>query len=258
VREALEQSLGDLSIYVGLENFRIVLDDPVFRSAIVHNLYLLLCVPFMVAWALLVAVLLYEQKRGQRFFQFVIFIPYILSIPVIGLVFSEMLTKNGALNELLRGAGVGFLAQDWLGDPQLALVSIGAVVIWRESTLGALFFLARLVSLPTELFEAAKVDGASWFQMHRRLTVPLMRRVIALYALLAAITVSVWVFSYVFVLTSGGPGNATITTDLYVYQSAFGSGDQNIAAAAGTLLFSVAAALIVAASLVRSVARRWL
>ena len=239
VHLSLIQSLGDLSVYVGLDNFRVVLDDPVFQSAVRHNIYLLACAPAMVVVSFVLAVLLSEQRRARQFFQTALFVPYVIAIPVIGIVFSNMLTKQGALNTTLGDLGLGFLQQDWLGDEQLALVSLGLVIIWRESSFGILLFLARMLSIAPELYEAARLDGARWWQLHRHITIPEVSRVAALYFTISIITITAWVFAYVFVMTNGGPGNATITADLYVYQQAFGSGQQNGASAAAILLFAL-------------------
>jgi ABC-type sugar transport system permease subunit len=239
VHLSLIQSLGDLSIYVGLDNFRVVLDDPVFQNAVRHNIYLLACAPAMVVVSFVLAVLLSEQRRARQFFQTALFVPYVIAIPVIGIVFSNMLTKQGALNTTLGDLGLGFLQQDWLGDEQLALVSLGLVIIWRESSFGILLFLARMLSIAPELYEAARLDGARWWQLHRHITIPEVSRVAGLYFTISIITITAWVFAYVFVMTNGGPGNATITADLYVYQQAFGSGQQNVASAAAILLFAL-------------------
>lgn len=239
VRMSLIQSLGDLSVYVGLDNFKVVLEDPVFRSAVTHNVYLLACAPLMVLLSFVLAVLLVEQRRGRQLLQVALFLPYVVAIPVIGIVFSNMLTKHGAVNSVLGSAGLGFLQQDWLGDQHLALVSLGLVIIWRESAFGVLLFLSRLLSIPNELYEAARLDGARWWQLHRYITLPEVARVAGLYFTLSVITIAAWVFAYVFVMTNGGPGNATMTVDLYVYQQAFGSGQQNVASASAILLFAL-------------------
>jgi ABC-type sugar transport system permease subunit len=193
----------------------------------------------MVVVSFVLAVLLSEQRRARQFFQTALFVPYVIAIPVIGIVFSNMLTKQGALNTTLGDLGLGFLQQDWLGDEQLALVSLGLVIIWRESSFGILLFLARMLSIAPELYEAARLDGARWWQLHRHITIPEVSRVAGLYFTISIITITAWVFAYVFVMTNGGPGNATITADLYVYQQAFGSGQQNVASAAAILLFAL-------------------
>lgn len=255
-RMSLIQSLGALSMYVGADNYRLVLTDPLFRTSIRNNLLLMAGVPVMVAVALLFALLLAEQRRAAPVYRFVLFVPYIVSIPASGIAFSQVLTLNGALNDLLGAVGLGFLRRDWLGDPSLALFSIGAVMVWRESVLGIVLFVARLLSLSPEPLEAAMTDGASRWRAHRDVTLPQLAPVIGFFAITSVITVAVWTFSYVFVITNGGPGNATMTADLYIYQSAFATAQMNLAAAAATVVL-VAAILVGggAALLPRALAR---
>ncbi|MGH2614500.1 MAG: carbohydrate ABC transporter permease [Thermomicrobiales bacterium] len=244
VRMSLFQSLGIMSLYVGLDNYRVVLNDPLFLTSVRNNLVLMACVPIMIVVALILALLLYEQRKAAPLFRFILFTPYIISITVSGIAFSAMLTRNGALNQMLEAAGLGFLRQDWLGDPKIALLSVGAVIIWREAVLGVILFVARLLSLSTEPLEAAMVDGASRWRAHWSVTLPQMRGIIGFYAITSIITVAVWTFSYVFVMTNGGPGNATMTADLYIYQNAFTVAQMNLAAAAATLVLVAAIAVV--------------
>jgi ABC-type sugar transport system permease subunit len=255
IRMSLYQSLGDLSLYVGLDNYQVVLDDPLFRTSIRNNLVLMGCVPIMLAIALALALLLYEQRRSAPIYRFILFTPYIISITVSGIAFSAMLTKNGALNQLLEAAGLGALRQDWLGDPKIALLSVGAVIIWRETVLGIVLFAARLLTLSTEPLEAAMVDGATRWRAHWSVTLPQMRGIIGFYAITSIITVAVWTFSYVFVMTNGGPGNATMTADLYIYQNAFAVSQMNIAAAAATLVLLAAVAVVAVSALLPKLRR---
>jgi ABC-type sugar transport system permease subunit len=255
VRMSLYQSLGDLSLYVGLDNYLIALDDPLFRTSVRNNLVLMACVPVMIVVAAVLALLLYEQRKAAPLYRFILFTPYIISITVTGIAFSAMLTKNGALNQMLGAVGLGALRQDWLGDPKIALFSVGGVIIWRESVLGIVLFVARLLSLSTEPLEAAMVDGASRWRAHWSVTLPQMRGIIGFYAITSIITVAVWTFSYVFVMTNGGPGNATMTADLYIYQNAFAVSQMNIAAAAATLVLLAAVAVVAVSALLPKLRR---
>jgi ABC-type sugar transport system permease subunit len=221
------------------ENFRLTWSDPTFKTALGHNARLLLAVPVLVVLSLLLSVLLYEGLRGWRFHRWAIFLPFVLPIPVIGVIFGQLLQFNGLVNQGLRTVGLGGLAQDWLGQPRWALWTMTAVIIWRELGFGVILFLARLLSVSTELFEAARIDGARFFRLHRYITVPQLASVIAFYVVIESITMVSWVFNYVYVMTNGqgGPGDATQVTELYIYQSAFQYQSPEIAAAAAAMLF---------------------
>jgi ABC-type sugar transport system permease subunit len=249
-RMSLYQSLGIVSLYVGLDNYRVALSDPLFLTSVRNNLELMICVPIMIVVALVLALLLYEQRKAAPLYRFILFTPYIISITVSGIAFSAMLTKNGALNQMLAEVGLGFLRQDWLGNPKIALFSVGAVIIWREAVLGIVLFVARLLSLSIEPLEAAMVDGASRWRAHWSVTLPQMRGIIGFYAITSVITIAVWTFSYVFVMTNGGPGNATMTADLYIYQNAFTVAQMHLAAAAATMVLVAAVAVLAISALV--------
>ena len=233
--------------WVGLENFRLTVDDPTFRTALTHNARLLLAVPVLVLLAILLAVLLFETLRGWRFHRAAVFLPYVLPIPVVAVIFGQILQLNGLLNQGLRSLGLGALAVDWLGQPEWALWTMTGVIIWKELGFGVILFLARLFSLPAETFEAARIDGARFFRLHRYVTVPQLAGVIAFYVVIEAITMVSWVFNYVYVMTNGqgGPGNATMVTELYVYQTAFQYQAPELAAAAAVILFALTFVLIV-------------
>ncbi len=252
VREALYRK----EQFVGLENIQIVFEDPLFRTSIGHNLRLLLALPLMVVVALVLAILLFEGLRGWRAHRFFLFLPYILPIPVVGLVFAQILTFNGALNSALRGAGLDFLAQDWLGSTTYALWSVGAVIVWKELGFGIILFLARLLSLPNDVFEAAQVDGAGFWRTHIKITIPLLLPIISFYVVIVAITLLSWVFNYVFVMTSGGPGDATQVAETYIYQTATNFNAPFLAAGAAVILLGGVAIGMVIFSVVRIRANR--
>lgn len=246
--ELVRQSLEHDGRWVGLENFRLIFTDPTFQHALEHNARLLLAVPILVLLALLLSVLLFEALRGWRFHRATVFLPYVLPIPVVAVIFGQILQLDGLLNRMLHGVGLGALAFDWLGDPSWALWAMTGVIVWKEIGFGVILFLARLISLPTETFEAARIDGARFFRLHRFVTVPQMTGVIAFYVVIEAITMVSWVFNYVYVISSGtgGPGDATMVSELYIYQSAFQYSAPDLAAAAAVVLFGATLVFIVA------------
>jgi ABC-type sugar transport system permease subunit len=246
--ELVRQSFEHKGKWVGIDNFRLVVTDPVFKVALEHNGRLLLAVPVLVGLALLLAVLLFEALRGWRFHRAAVFLPYVLPIPVVAVIFGQILQLNGLLNQGLRTIGLGALGYDWLGDPGWALWTMTGVIVWKELGFGVILFLARLLSLPAETFEAARIDGARFFRLHRYVTVPQLGGVIAFYVVVEAITMVSWVFNYVYVISqgTGGPGDATQVSELYIYQSAFQYSAPDLAAAAAVVLFGATLVMIVA------------
>ena len=121
---------------IGLANFRALAIDPAFRLALGNNLRLLLAVPILIALAVVFAALLHERLRGWRLYRAVVFLPYVLAIPVVGVAFGYLLRLNGPVNLMLRGAGLDRLALDWLGDPHNAPWTLLGVIVWKELGFG--------------------------------------------------------------------------------------------------------------------------
>jgi ABC-type sugar transport system permease subunit len=231
--------------FIGFENYRQVFKDEVFRETVGHNLILLIAVPIMVIISILVAVVLYERLKGWQLYRSILFIPYILAVPIVGVVFSNILQLNGIMNEFLRSIGLGGLTLDWIGNPNLTLWSVMGVIIWREVGFGIVLFLARLLSLNEELIDAGKVDGANWWQRLWYVIIPELSSVIEFYVVISIITMLAWVFSYIYTISRGGPGNATQVMELYVYNYAFRNQLPGIASAVAVLLFLVSIVLII-------------
>ena len=231
--------------FIGLENYKTVLRDSVFREAATHNVLLLLSVPILLALSLFVAVVLYERVSGWYIYRSVLFVPYIIAVPIAGVVFSNLFQRSGAINQILNAVGLNFLALDWLGSEKLALWTVMLVIVWHEVGFGIVLFLARLLSLDESLQEAAMVDGAGWWQRLWYVTIPQLRTIIEFYVTITVIAILAWVFAYVYVMTRGGPGTATQILELYIYNYAFRNGLPGIASAVAVMLFLVTLLLII-------------
>lgn len=231
--------------FIGLENYRQILKDDVFREAVAHNAVLLLAVPIMTFIALVLAVLLFDRPRGWQAYRSLLYVPFILATPVVGVIVSNMLQLNGVVNEGLRAIGLEPLALDWIGNPRLALWTVMAVVVWREVGFGIVLFLARLMSINEDLLDAARVDGASWWQRLRHVIVPQTKSVIEFFVVVSVITMLAWVFAYVYVITRGGPGTATMVMELYIFNFAFRHQLPGIASAVAVILFLITLAFMV-------------
>jgi len=241
---SLQRVSGGKVFFSGLNNFQIVFQDGDFIQAVQHNLILLICVPIMVIAALFLAILLFERIRGWQFYRTTLFLPYLLPITVVGLVFSYIFQLSGVLNDILNALGLQFLALDWLGSTKLALPTLMFVIVWKEMGFGVILFLARLMSVEEELFDAAKIDGANWWQLQLNITIPQLSTVIEFFTVISVVTMLSWVFNYVYVMTGGGPGHATTVTELYIYLMAFQYNRLNLAAAVSVLMLLVVGVFI--------------
>ena len=241
---SLQRVSGGKVFFSGINNFQIVFQDGDFIQAVQHNLILLICVPIMVIAALFLAILLFERIRGWQFYRTTLFLPYLLPITVVGLVFSYIFQLSGVLNDILNALGLQFLALDWLGSTKLALPTLMFVIVWKEMGFGVILFLARLMSVEEELFDAAKIDGANWWQLQLNITIPQLSTVIEFFTVISVVTMLSWVFNYVYVMTGGGPGHATTVTELYIYLMAFQYNRLNLAAAVSVLMLLVVGVFI--------------
>jgi ABC-type sugar transport system permease subunit len=242
--------------FIGLDNYRFIFEDPTFRSALKHSLVLLVCVPVLLVLSIVIATLLFEQLAGWRVFRTVLFLPYILAIPVVGIVGSFMFQLHGPVNAALEAVGLDRLAIDWLGSERYALGTVALVIVLREVGFGIILFLARLMSIDGSQLDAARIDGAGWWQRLRYVIVPEVRWTIEFYTVVASITMLAWVFSYVYTLTQGGPGGATITMELYIYNVGEVQSTPGMASAAATVLLAATMVLIAALFLVRARSER--
>jgi ABC-type sugar transport system permease subunit len=194
--------------------------------------------------AAIVASLLFDRVKGWKAYRTLLFVPYILSIPVVGIVFGYVFQLNGLLNTALRWLGLDGLAQDWLGSSSRALWTIMVVIVWKELGFGIIVFLARLMSVNEEMFESARVDGAGWWQTFRHVTFPQLVPAIVFFGIVETITMLSWVFAYIYVMTSGGPGNSTVVSEWYIFQQVFSNSAIGIGAAAAVTLLGFVSVLI--------------
>ncbi len=232
--------------WIGLRNYRLILGQGVFWESVLHNVQLLLAIPAMIAISLLVSILLYERVAGWKLYRIIVFVPFILAVPIIAVVMKRMFQFSGPVNEVLRWLSLDFMALDWIGSSDVALWTVMILIIWRESALGIILFLARLLSLDEAVIEQARLDGVSWWQRVRHVIIPQMRGVIEFYAVVSVITILSAVFAYVFVVGGGrgGPGTATMVIEFYIFNALIRTSLPGIAAAASVLLFLVSVALI--------------
>lgn len=242
---SLSTEVNGKAVFAGMQNFRLLFKDPLFSTAIKNNLKLILAVPVLTFLSLVLSTILFNRIRGWKLYRSLIFIPYILSISVVGIVFSYILQYNGIINTLLRNIGLESWALDWLGDSKYAMGTIGVVVVWKQLGFGVILFLARMQSIDVELYEAASIAGANALQKLLYVTIPQAKEIIEFYVITTLIEMLSWMFSYVYVMTAGGPGSSTYILEFLLYKKAFGGGNYNIAQAVGVIILLIATVIIV-------------
>jgi ABC-type sugar transport system permease subunit len=237
-------------------NYRLSVDDPSFWDAIGHNLTFLLAVPVLTVLALLAAILVFHAGRASQVYRSALFLPCVLSIPVVGVTWGTIYSLHGPINGVFRSIGLSSLAHDWLGDPAYALGAVLTVIIWKEFGFGLLLFSARMASIESDLYDAARVDGAGWWAQHRHVTVPALGRVIEFFVVVEAITMLSFVFGYVYTMTHGGPGDATIVMEFLIWSQGFAASNLGLASATAVLLLGGTLLLLIAQAVLRSVLLR--
>lgn len=228
--------------FVGLQHYRSMLRDPVFWISIKNNFAILVgSVVIQVGGGLILAAVLNRGIRyGRHLFRAVLFAPMVMSVVAVGLLWELIYYPSiGILNRVLRMLGLGEPPLGWLGDPDLVIISILVVACWQYTGFMMVILLAGMQSLPGELYEAARLDGASEVQAFWHVTVPGIRSVI-LVAVLITMIGAIKVFDLVYVLTLGGPGNASQVLGTYLYQNAFTLDRMGYACALAVVLLLIA------------------
>jgi raffinose/stachyose/melibiose transport system permease protein len=226
--------------FVGLANWRALAADSVFFRALGNNFIVVaLSIAIQLPVAMALAVLLHRGGRKLKIFKVVYFFPMLMSTVAIGALFKAVYdVQFGAINPLMEALGFASLAQNWLGDSRIALFSVIAVICWQFIPFYMILFLARLAGIPTELREAAAIDGATGAQMFWRVEFPMMRGVIVT-AMTLSLIGSLKYFDLIWVMTEGGPSRATELMATYMYKEAFASFRMGYGSTIATAMFMV-------------------
>lgn len=221
-------------------NWGRILKDPFFMQALKNTLLLLLIqVPIMLVLATGLAVALNSPLlKLKGFYRFAFFAPVVVGAVAYSAVFRLLFnTQNGAVNAALTGLGLPRI--DWLNAPVPAFILIILTVTWRWTGYNAIIILAGLQNIALELYEAAKIDGASPWQQFWRITLPLLRPIL-LFSLVLSVIGTLQLFTEPFLITGGGPGNATLTLGVYLYQQGFRTFNFGYASAIGYAIAALA------------------
>jgi multiple sugar transport system permease protein len=226
--------------FIGLSNYTSLLHNSVFLQSIVFTLKYTAIVTlpiFVVGYAL--AVFVRSNRPGSRVFRTLIFLPYIVGLVAESfMAVVELQPTSGTANFVLSKLGIVSDTTAWLVHTGLAVTAICILVTWYASGLTMMLLMAGMQGIPAEVYESARVDGASWWSAERRLTVPLLRRSIAL-SLIISVIGSLLAFNQFFIMTDGGPGTSTVPVVMSIYSTAFPDTDVGLASAMSVVLVVV-------------------
>ena len=218
------------SVWVGLENYQVMVADPVFWKAFTNNFWFALAtIPLSIALALAMALWVNERIAGRAFLRMAYFTPTVLPMVAVANIWLFFYTPQYGLLEQIRGA-FGLPAQNWLGDQSTALAAVTAVAVWKEAGFFMIFYLAALQGLNPSLREAAAIEGASRWTFFRRVQWPLLMPT-TLFVMVNAVINSVRMIDHIVVLTRGGPDNASTLLLFHLYEVGFRYWDSGYAAA---------------------------
>lgn len=234
--------IGDMQ-FIGLGQYEYMLTDPQFYKSVVNTfeIWVISTIP-MLFLALIIAFMLNQQIRFRSAYRIAYFLPNVTSIVAIAIIFGSIFSDQfGLINAGLEWLGLGQLS--WLSSPWPMKIAVAAMIIWRWTGYNAMIYLAGLQAIPTELYEAARVDGASWIQVFFRITIPMLRPII-LFTVIMSTVGGMQVFTEPQILfpqpaAGGGPGNEAQTMVLFLYEQAFIQNDFGYGAAIGWGLFVI-------------------
>ncbi|RKP54517.1 sugar ABC transporter permease [Cohnella endophytica] len=222
---------------IGFQNYADLLKDSAFGHAIVVTCIIALIVTIAAnAMGLLSALLVNYKSWVYNASRTIFFTPQVLSPVVVGFIWSIMLTDDGVLNKLL--GYIGLSGTSWLANPSIVVYSIAAVIVWQSMGFCTVVFLATLQSIPSDLYEAAKIDGCNRRQKFRHITYPLLAPGITINTVMLLIS-TFKVFDHVVVLTNGGPGTTSETISLKIINTAFNENQMGYASSMAVVLFAL-------------------
>ncbi|AIX08889.1 MULTISPECIES: carbohydrate ABC transporter permease [Bacillus] len=232
--------------FIGLKNYVELFHDPVFYQALTNNvLYAVISIVCQVFGGLILAAVLEDKlvRKWSPFFRTVFFLPVVISMTVIALLFDFIYNpETGLLNQLLQAIGLDQLTRAWLGDDSTAMLSVIFVSQWQSVGYIAMLYIVSIQKIPDELYEAARLDGAGKIQQFFHITVPQTKEM-SFVAVVMTLTGAFTVFNEPYILTGGGPGNASEVLSTFLYKSAFTKDMMGYASAIATVVLIITLAL---------------
>lgn len=223
--------------FIGLKNYIQILHNPIFYKVLWNTvLYLIVAVPILAIVPLFLAILINQKIRGITIYKILIYMPVIVSIVVAAIAFKWLYAQDGIMNYLMQTLHLPTIG--WLTDPNYAIYSVIILTVWKGIGYYMMIYLAALMSVPKELYEACDIDGAGFWRKHLTVTVPHIMPTIALVTTISSIS-AMKIFAEIYVMTKGGPLNSTKTIVYYIYEKAFENLDLGVASAMAVILLII-------------------
>lgn len=219
---SFQTGMGSNLTWAGFDNWIRLLSDPTLKQALINTFtFLIIQVPIMILLALVLSVLLNDATLKFRgFFRIAIFLPAVTSLVAYSILFKYLFSGDGIINQFLVNLSVISQPLQFLSDPFWAKVTIIIAITWRWAGYNMIFYLSALQNVDKSIYEAAQIDGASSFQQFFRITIPLLKPIILFTSIISTIG-TLQLFDEVMNITSGGPGNATLSISQYIYNLSF-------------------------------------
>lgn len=223
--------------FIGLNNYKLLLHSKEFYQTLFNTLlFLIMVVPILTVFPLIVAIFINQKIKGISIYKVLIYLPVVVSIVVVAIAFKWLYAQEGILNYILQS--LNFNQIGWLTDTKFAILSVALVTIYKGIGYYMMIYLAALMGVPKDLYEASEIDGANPFIKHLTVTVPHIMPTIALVVTVSSIS-ALKVFAEIYVMTKGGPLNSTKTIVYYIYERAFENLDLSMASTASVVLLII-------------------
>jgi putative chitobiose transport system permease protein len=225
--------------FVGLENYKEIIEDDLFWKTLGQTfLYLIVVVPTLVILPIFLAILVNQKIKGIGFFRSAYYVPVVTSMVVVGITWKWVYADQGILNYLLQSIGIIDGPVHWLTSPTTSIFAVMAVTVWKGLGYYMVIYLAGLQAIPSDLYEAADIDGANKWKQIFHITIPMLMPSIIIVTIMSSIS-AMKVFEEIYVMTGGGPLNSSKTLVFYIYQEAFEKLRMGYASAVGVILLLI-------------------
>ncbi len=226
--------------WIGLANYVRIFTNSPFWILLRNTFVLLITVPLQLMLGIFVAVLLYEEVKGWRFFRTIVYLPQIIAAVTIGYLFRVAFGLDGPVNLVLRKIGLGLIANEWLGNTGTALGVLVFCLTWFSIGWQAIVILGGMAKISPEVFDAAKVDGANYWQRTFSIVIPMISRTIEYAVIMSMVWTLTSIFAFIYSITNGGPGYETSTIDYMIYTKFYqASSDYGFTSALAVILLII-------------------